>query len=67
MAVLNVMNYPQDIDTETHLRSFAASFWLPNFCHPFSIAAEKALSLGPARCLASFQKDDEAAKLLPAH
>ncbi len=49
------------------LRSFAASFWLPNFCHPFSIAAEKVLSLGPARCLASFQKDDEAAKLLPAH
>jgi len=51
----------------TRLRSLAASFWLPNFCHPFSIAAEKVLSLGPARCLASFQKDDDAAKLLPAH
>ena len=38
------------------LRSFAASFWLPNFCHPFSIAAEKVLSLGPARCPASFKK-----------
>jgi len=51
----------------THLRSLAASFWLLNFCHPFSIAAEKVLSLGLARCLASFQKDDDAAKLLPAH
>jgi hypothetical protein len=55
------------INGTTHLRSFAASFWLPNFCHPFRIAAEKVLSLGPARCLASFQMDDEAAKLLPAH
>ena len=47
---------------KTHLRSFAASFWRANFCHPFSIAAEKVLSLGPARCLVSFQKDEEAAK-----
>jgi hypothetical protein len=48
-----LMNYGSG---KTHLRSFAASFWLPNFCHPFSIAAEKVLSLDPARCLASFQR-----------
>ena len=64
---VQISRKPPCIQRGVHTRSFAASFWLPNFCHPFSIAAEKVLSLGPARCLASFQKDDEAAKLLPAH
>jgi hypothetical protein len=40
---------------KTDLRSFAAFFWLPNFCQPFGFAAEKVLILGPARCPASFQ------------
>lgn len=40
----------------TQLRSFAASFRLPNFCHPFILAAGRPLSLNPSRFRSAFPK-----------
>jgi hypothetical protein len=38
------------------MRSFAASFRLPTFCHPFMLVAVEVLSLSSARCPTSCLK-----------
>lgn len=40
----------------TQLRSFAASFRFPNFCHPFMLAAGQLLSFAPPRFRLAFPK-----------
>lgn len=42
----------------THIRSFAASFLLPTFCHPFMLVTEEVLRLGLARFPAALPERD---------
>lgn len=63
-------NPPENLSQQTHIRSLAAAFWLPTFCHSFMWGAEEVLSLSPARCSPAFPKrtiDRERRMVLKTH